>query len=105
PDLLGYVGSAKELWVTTPHDKHIVILDVSKPTAPKAKDKMTFEGEPEGVAVDDTHGNFYTNLEDKDRTLAIDIKTRKIVSTWMPKCGDDGPKGLRVDRETRVLVV
>jgi len=36
-------------------------------------------------------------LEDKDRTLAIDVKTQKIVSTWDPACGKDGPRGLAVD--------
>ena len=40
------------------------------------------QGEPEGFAVDDARGLFYTNLEDKDRTLAIDLKTRQITKTW-----------------------
>src|ERR1700690_4605854 len=33
------------------------------------------DGSPECYAVDAAHGVFYTNLEDKNRTLAIDIKT------------------------------
>jgi len=61
------------------------------------KAKVALDGSPEGFAVDSQHGRFYTNLEDKDATLAIDIATRKTVSTWKPGCGEEGPRGLRVD--------
>jgi DNA-binding beta-propeller fold protein YncE len=105
PDGLAYVPSVKELWATTPRDKSITILDVSNPSAPKVKTKITLEGEPEGYAVDDARGIFYTNLEDKDRTLAIDFRSRKVVSTWKPECGEDGPKGLALDRAKNFLLV
>jgi DNA-binding beta-propeller fold protein YncE len=105
PDGLAYVGSAKELWVTTPRDKSITILDAGNPAALAVKTKMSFDGEPEGYAVDDERGIFYTNLEDKDRTLAIDIKSHQIAKTWMPSCGEDGPKGLALDHARNFLVV
>jgi DNA-binding beta-propeller fold protein YncE len=105
PDALAYVRSAKELWATTPRDKSIVIIDVSTPSTLTVKTKMSFEGEPEGVAVDDDRGLFYTNLEDKDRTLAIDIKNRQVAKTWMPNCGEDGPKGLSLDHGSNFLFV
>lgn len=105
PDGLAYVAATKEIWVTTPHDKSITILDASTPAAPKAKGKLALEGEPEGYAVDDKRGVFYTNLEDKDRTLAIDVRARKITATWQPQCGEDGPKGLVIEREASFLVV
>src|SRR5437867_4936718 len=38
-------------------------------------------------------GVFFTNLEDKDRTLRIDVRSRRVTTTWLPGCGDDGPKG------------
>jgi DNA-binding beta-propeller fold protein YncE len=82
PDGLAYVASTKEVWVTTPRDKSIIVLDVANPGALAVKAKINFEGEPEGFAVDDARGLFYTNLEDKDRTLAIDLKTRQITKTW-----------------------
>lgn len=104
PDGLAYVAATKELWVTTPRDKSIRIFDVSAPGHPVAKDKIALEGEPEGFAVDNARGVFYTNLEDKDQTLAIDIKTHAIASTWAPKCGEDGPRGLALDG-SRLFVV
>jgi len=50
----------KEVWVTTPDDKSIHVLD-GKTLEQKAK--LDFEGNPEGFAVDAMHGRFYTNLE------------------------------------------
>lgn len=105
PDGLAFVSSTKEVWATTPRDKSITILDVSNPSAPKVKAKLSLEGEPEGYAVDDARGIFYTNLEDKDRTLVIDIKARKVTATWKPQCGEDGPKGLALDHARRFLLV
>jgi hypothetical protein len=105
PDGLAFVPSAREVWVTTPRDKSIHVLDASVPGALTLKTKMTFEGEPEGYAVDDGRGIFFTNLEDKDRTLAIDVKTHQVVQTWMPNCGEDGPKGLALDHQLDYLFV
>ncbi|HEY2744608.1 MAG TPA: YncE family protein [Polyangia bacterium] len=105
PDGLAYVGSTKEVWVTTPRDKSVTIVDASTPNAPFVKTKMTFDGEPEGFVVDDDRGVFYTNLEDKDRTLAIDIKSRHVAQTWLPACGENGPKGLALDRGRNFLIV
>lgn len=105
PDGLAYVASAKEVWVTTPRAKSIVVLDAATPGALAVKTKLDFEGEPEGYAVDDSRGMFYTNLEDKDRTLAIDIRGHAVVKTWWPSCGEDGPKGLALDHARNFLVV
>lgn len=102
PDGLAYVAATKEVWVTAPRDKSIRVLDASS-LAEKAK--LTFEGNPEGFAVDLAHNRFYTNLEDKDRTLAIDLATRKTVATWNPSCGEDGPHGLRADSKAGWLFV
>jgi DNA-binding beta-propeller fold protein YncE len=94
PDAVVYVAPTKEVWVTTPGDKSIHVLD-AKTLEQKAK--LDFEGNPEGFAVDAKRGRFYTNLEDKDRTLAIDLKTQKTIATWNPSCGKEGPHGLGVD--------
>jgi len=102
PDGLAYVAATKEVWVTTPRDKSIRILDAGKLDE---KARLAFEGNPEGFAVDLARGRFYTNLEDKDRTLAIDLKTRKTVAEWKPACGEDGPHGLRADAERGRLFV
>src|SRR6185436_17675320 len=100
-----YVARTKEVWVTTPRDQSIVILDVSTPAAPKVAGSFKLEGDPEGYAVDDGRGFFYTNLEDKDRTLRIDVTTRKVTATWMPECGEEGPRGLAIDTKGQWLMV
>ena len=102
PDGLAYVASQNEVWVTTPRDKSIRVLDGK---TLDEKTKLTFEGNPEGFAVDGKHARFYTNLEDKDLTLAIDLATHKTVATWKPGCGEDGPHGLRVDPSAGQLFV
>jgi DNA-binding beta-propeller fold protein YncE len=102
PDGIAYVAPTKEVWVTTPGDKSIRVLD-EKTLMQKAK--LTYEGNPEGYAVDATRGRFYTNLEDKDKTLAIDLKTQKTVATWNPSCGKDGPHGLGLDAKAGHLFI
>jgi len=102
PDGLAFVGPKSEVWVTTPRDRSIRILDAR---SLDEKARLTFEGEPEGFAVDAPHGRFYTNLEDKDLTLAIDLGTRKTLETWKSGCGEEGPHGLRVDPGSNQLFV
>jgi len=105
PDGLAYVAATKEVWVTTPRDRSISVIDVAIPGDPKLQGQLELEGEPEGFAVDDARGIFYTNLEDKDRTLAIELKTRKVIATWSPRCGEDGPKGLALANGPNFLFV
>jgi DNA-binding beta-propeller fold protein YncE len=102
PDGVAYVAPGNEVWVTTPRDKSIRVLD-GKTLAQKAR--LAFEGEPEGFAVDAKRGRFYTNLEDKDRTLAIELGSRKTVATWNPGCGEEGPHGLALDEEKGFLFI
>jgi DNA-binding beta-propeller fold protein YncE len=94
PDGVAYVAPTREVWVTTPGEQGIRILDASTLAQ---KTKLTFPGNPEGYAVDAKRGRFYTNLEDKDRTVAIDLKTHQTVATWNPACGGGGPHGLGLD--------
>ena len=105
PDGVVYIPRAKEVWVTTPHEESIAILDVESPAAPKLAGSVKLEGEPECYAVDDGRGYFYTNLEDKDRTLRMDVSTRKVTATWMPACGERGPRGLAMEPEGQLLMV
>jgi DNA-binding beta-propeller fold protein YncE len=102
PDGLAYVAATREVWVTTPRDKSIRVLDDDKL---EQKARLEFDGNPEGFAVDAKRERFYTNLEDKDQTLSIDVKSRKTLATWNSSCGQEGPRGLRVDAETGQLFV
>ncbi len=98
PDVIGYVSGAHEVWVTTPKDRSIVVLDASQAPREELKTKVVIktDGSPECYAVDEQRGIFYTNLEDKNRTLAIDIKTHSVKATWTLGCSD-GPRGVAVD--------
>jgi DNA-binding beta-propeller fold protein YncE len=102
PDGLAYVAPTNEVWVTAPRDNSIRILDAD---TLHEKSKLTYEGNPEGFAVDARRGRFYTNLEDKDRTIAIDLKSHKTLATWNPSCGEDGPHGLRLDEKRGFLFI
>jgi DNA-binding beta-propeller fold protein YncE len=105
PDGVAYVAKTKEVWVTTPRDQSITILDVSSPSEPKAAGRIALEGDPEGYAVDDAAAFFFTNYEDKDRTVRISIPARKVTATWEPKCGEAGPRGLALNADYRFLIV
>ena len=102
PDGIAYVAKTNEVWVTTPRDKSIRILD-GQSLAQKAR--LEFDGEPEGFAPDNARGRFYTNLEDKDVTLAIDLVSHATIATWPSKCGEQGPHGLRLAEGEGFLLV
>src|SRR5207244_4653416 len=97
PDGVFYVGATKEVWVTTPRDKSLQILSLKDPSAPALSGSIKLEGEPEGYAVDEKRGLVFTNLEDKDKTLSIDARSRKVTATWDPGCGEKGPRGIALD--------
>ncbi len=102
PDGIAYVADTREVWVTTPRDSSITIVGVAG-KEPSATVVIKLEGEPEGYAVEAGRGLFYTNLEDRDRTLAIDVRTRKVVASWATGCGSEGPRGLALDARRRLL--
>jgi DNA-binding beta-propeller fold protein YncE len=102
PDGVVYVAPTKEVWVTAPRDNSVRILDSATLTQ---KEKLTFEGRPEGYAVDAKRGRFYMNYEDKDLTTAIDLTTRRSVARWPSGCGEDGPHGISVDQPAGFLLV
>jgi DNA-binding beta-propeller fold protein YncE len=102
PDGIVYVAPTKEVWASTPDEKSIHVLD-SKAEWERAK--ITLEGEPEGFAVDAVRGRVYTNLQDKDHTIAIDLKTRKTVANWNTSCGKELSHGLAIDVNSGHLFV
>jgi hypothetical protein len=105
PDCVAYLASVREVWVTTPKDQTLTILDASKPESLKAKTIVKTDGAAEGYAIDEADGLFFTNLEDKGGTLAIDIKTRKVKATWNAGCATDGPRGVAFDAAHDLVVV
>jgi DNA-binding beta-propeller fold protein YncE len=105
PDGNAYVPAAKEVWVTTPHDHSLTILDATKPGALKAKQVVKLDGDTEGYAVDDKRGWFFTNLEDKGTTMVVDVKTHALQAKWNADCGADNARGLAVDVARGLLFV
>jgi DNA-binding beta-propeller fold protein YncE len=104
-DGVAYVASAKEVWVTTPRVQAIAVLDASKPDALVSKATVKLDGAPEGYALDDRRGLFFTNLEDRNKTVVIDIKSHKLRATWSLDCSSDGPRGIAADAKRAFLYV
>jgi DNA-binding beta-propeller fold protein YncE len=96
-DGVAFVASAHEVWVTTPHDRSIAVLDASKPGSLSPKTSVRFDGSPEGFAVDPVRGVFFTNLEDQNKTVLVDIGTHQPKASFGLDCGADGPRGVAVD--------
>jgi DNA-binding beta-propeller fold protein YncE len=105
PDGTFFVAPTSEVWVTTPREKSIRILDVKDAAAPRPVAKIDLDGEPEGYAVDPGRGVVFTNLEDKDRTLVIEASDRRVLATFDPGCGRAGPRGIAVDPMRGLLLV
>ena len=110
PDAVVYVAAAKELWITTgappigvpSADKAIQVFDASEPHRLKFKLKIPLDGSAEGYAVDNQRGLFYTNIEEAGKTVAIDVRSHKVVGEW--KVHDD-LQGLALDSARGFLFV
>src|SRR5881227_481580 len=110
PDAVVYVAATKELWITTgappigvpSADKAIQVFDVSEPRHLKLKLKIPLDGSAEGYAVDNQRGLFYTNIEEAGKTVAIDVRSHKVVAEW--KVHDD-LQGLTLDSARGFLFV
>jgi DNA-binding beta-propeller fold protein YncE len=108
PDGVQAVAATQEVWVTTPNDRSITVLDgrAARPwPARRPTSRVPLPGRPEGYAVDDERGRFFTNLEDRNETVAIDVRSRKVTSTWPVPCGEQGPRGLAYDQARQFVFV
>ena len=111
PDGVVYVAATRELWITTrpisagdaAAAKSLQIFDASDPSHLKWKTKIPLDGLAEGYAVDNGRGFFYTNVEDTGATVAIDVRTHKVVAKWNVGSADLG--GLGLDTARRFLFV
>ena len=105
PDVIGYDAASKEIWVTTPKETSITVLDATTPDQPKPKTVIKTDGEPECYAFDDQRGLFYTNLEDKNRIVSIDMKAHAVKASYALGCSEEGPRGVAVDSQRNLLFV
>jgi len=60
------------------------------------------DGSAEGYAVDNQRGLFYTNIEEAGKTVAIDVRSHKVIAQW--KVHDD-LQGLTLDSGRGFLFV
>jgi DNA-binding beta-propeller fold protein YncE len=104
PDGIAYVAATTEIWATTPRSNSLAIVSVAGGKLNVAG-RVALEGAPEGYAVSPDSTRFYTNLEDKDETLVLDTKSRRVLRTWPSGCGENGPRGLVLTPDERTLVV
>ena len=104
PDGVVFVEPTQELWVTTPRSSTLTIVAL-KTGQMALGGSISLDGRPEGLAVDAAHHRFFTNLEDRDETIELDVQTRRVVRRWPTGCGNEGPRGLVVTPDARFLVV
>ena len=110
PDGVLYVTATREIWITTRPTlggdpaaaKSLQVFDASDHRL-KWKSKIPLDGLAEGYAVDNDRGLFYTNIEDADATVAVDVRTHDIVAKWNPGSAD--LQGLALDTARRFLFV
>ena len=111
PDGVLYVAATKEVWITArpvsssnaEAAKALQVFDASDPRHLKWKTKIQLDGLGEGYAVDNGRGLFYTNVEGPGSTVAIDVRTKKVISKWNPGSTDVG--GLALDSARGFLFV
>ena len=111
PDGVVYVAATKEVWINTrpataanvDPAKSLHVFDATDPRHLKWKAAIPLENLAEGYAVDNKRGLFYTNVEEIGATLAIDVRTKKIVSKWNPGSTEVG--GVALDSGRGFLFV
>jgi DNA-binding beta-propeller fold protein YncE len=110
PDGVVYVAATREVWVTlrvkagdSAPAKYLEIFDASDSHRLKPKTKIPLDGLAEGYAVDNQRALFYTNIEDAGKTVAIDVRSHKVVATWNP--GSSDLQGLALDDTRSFLFV
>src|SRR4029453_6276981 len=110
PDRVIYVAAAQEVWLTlrpktgdSAAAKSLEIFDASDPHHLKPKTRIPLDDLAEGYAVDNQRGLFYTNIEEAGKTIAIDVRSHKVVATWNP--GSTDLQGLALDNARRFLFV
>src|SRR2546430_5017729 len=109
PDGVLYVPATKEVWITArpvsssnaEAAKTLQVFDASDPRHLKWKTKIQLDGLGEGYAVDNGRGLSYTNVEGPGSTIAIDVRTKTVISKWNPGSADIG--GLRSEEHTSEL--
>ena len=96
PDAASWDPATRTLWVMTPGDGAITIVD---PATAKAIGTVQVGGSLE-FGASDGYGKLYVNVEDRNDVAVIDTRTRKLIRRE-PLPGCDGPTGIAYDPATK----
>ncbi|HEY1252369.1 MAG TPA: hypothetical protein VGH97_14400 [Thermoanaerobaculia bacterium] len=99
PDYVRFVGPTAEIWVTEPDADRIEIFRLASDPADRAPvhaADIAVPNGPESLVIDATRGRAYTHLW-KGATLAIDLKSRRVVGRWNNECLDS--RGIALDEK------
>jgi DNA-binding beta-propeller fold protein YncE len=104
PDYVRYVAATREVWVTEPSSKRIEIFAVpsQSPPTPKSVGTIKLDDGPESLVIDATRKRAYTH-EWGSKSHAIDLSSRKVISTWDNGCS--GSRGIALDEKRGFLFV
>jgi len=104
PDYVRFVVATDEVWVTEPSAQRIEIFSLPSDGTPEPKhvDFISIPGGPESLLIDTKRERAYTHLW-SDTTLAVDLKTRKLLAHW--KNGCKGSRGIAMDDARGFLLV
>ena len=97
PDGLAAVPSRREVWATAPNDRELVVIDVHDPAAPTIARVIPLPEAPEGYAVDEHGGRFFTNVEETSHTMVVDLVSGNVTATWPNRCADGTARGVAYD--------
>jgi YVTN family beta-propeller protein len=100
PDAIIYEPLTKRIYVMNGDSEDITVVNAADGAVVGT---IALGGGPE-FAVSDGNGNLYVNLEEKNETLHIDVKSMKVVDRWaLAPCGT--PTALSMDVENKRLFV
>lgn len=102
PDYVRVASGTGQVWVTEPSRKQIEVLRFQDLAAGRLQRValIPVPDGPESLVLDEAHGRAYTHSW-TDRTFAVDLRARKVVSSWRNGCR--GARGIALDPARRLL--
>lgn len=102
PDYVRWIAPLRQVWVTEPRAEQIEVFSPGRRGRPVRVGTIRIAGGPESLVVSPSRGRAYTNTW-RGRTIAVDLRTRKVVASW--KNGCRGSRGLALDEQRGWLFV
>src|SRR3569832_1341406 len=96
------VREGREVWVTEPAREQIQVLAVQGKGTPRLLPAavLPVPDGPESLIIDDARGKAYSHTW-KDLSFAVDLGSRKVVTTWSNGCR--ASRGIALDRQRGLL--